>query len=95
MRSLFARMTEVGSVLSANIRNYSVAFLCVVAGISIVWYVGDIHRNRCVNHGRVSCSVLPWDNGKEREVKEGYDWQSWRSQHTPDLSNQNVPDFSK
>ena len=37
----------------------SLALIAVAA----LWFVGDRHRESCVRDGRVSCSLLPWDNG--------------------------------
>ena len=30
---------------------------------SLLWIGGEMHRQNCIRAGRVSCSVVPWDNG--------------------------------
>jgi ABC-type proline/glycine betaine transport system substrate-binding protein len=36
----------------------------VVAALALAWTAGLQHQANCVHAGRVSCSVLPWDDGQ-------------------------------
>lgn len=38
------------------------AVLAVAAPLA--WAGGELHRRNCIDRHRVSCSVLPWDDGQ-------------------------------
>lgn len=46
-----------------------VAVACaVIVAVPLAWAAGEQHRGNCERASRVSCSVLPWDAGKERPL---------------------------
>jgi hypothetical protein len=50
--------------------------LLIVLTLGVFWAGGEQHRGNCIDRGRVSCSVLPWDNGNARSHK--FDFKSGR-----------------
>ena len=40
------------------------ALLGVLVALPLTWLAGEQHRRNCEQADRVSCSVLPWDNGQ-------------------------------
>jgi hypothetical protein len=42
----------------------------VALAVGILWLAGEQHRENCIRDDRVSCSVLPWDNGEQPRLSE-------------------------
>ncbi len=42
------------------------AVASIIASLTLLWFVADNHYQGCVDRGRVSCSVLPWDQGEAK-----------------------------
>lgn len=57
-----------------------VAATCVLLVLIAVWGVGEIHKRTCVDAGRVSCSIAPWDDGEKSDqdkLIEKYGISGW------------------
>jgi hypothetical protein len=49
-----------------------VAIVVVLAALALGWLAGERHRSNCIRAHRVSCSVLPWDNGRPAPAQGGW-----------------------
>jgi hypothetical protein len=60
--------------------------VAIVGVLAVLWLAGEQHRKNCEDAGKVSCSVLPWDNGKEGAgSRQGGGWRGqdpggWRGE---------------
>jgi hypothetical protein len=42
----------------------------LLAALALAWTAGLEHQANCVHAGRVSCSVLPWDDGQPSQSQK-------------------------
>lgn len=43
----------------------SVAAAVLIIALSYAWKIGNEHREQCLREQRVSCSIMPWDYGRQ------------------------------
>lgn len=49
--------------------------IALIVATPFTWIAGEQHRENCVRHGNVSCSMLPWDNGSTPKADPDGGWR--------------------
>ncbi len=57
---------------------WAVLAVAILGVLAVLWFAGEQHRQNCEDAGKVSCSVMPWDNGRLASNSSSGPCLGWR-----------------